>query len=83
VSRASAATRAQSARLHVLAGGQTDLDGEWAADQWRAERLGVPARRGAGLVSFEGITQDWLRDSVKRWSRFRLATGLGPSVPER
>ena len=51
VSPASAATRAQSARLHVLAGGHTDLDGEWAADQWRAERLGVPARRGAGLVA--------------------------------
>jgi integrase len=75
VSPASVATRAEAARLQVVAGTRTDLDGEWASDQWRAERLGVPARRGAGFVSFEGITQDWLRDPVKRWSRFRLATG--------
>lgn len=75
MSPASATTRTETARLHVLAGGQTDLEGEWASDQWRAERLGVPARRGASLVSFEGISQDWLREPVKRWSRFRLATG--------
>jgi hypothetical protein len=24
---------------------------------------------------FDAITQDWLRDPAKRWSRFRLATG--------
>lgn len=75
MSPASAATRAETARLHVLAGGQTDLDGEWASDHWHAERLGVPARRGAGSVNFEPIVQDWLREPVKRWSRFRLATG--------
>ena len=29
---------------------------------------------------FEGITQDWLREPVKAWSRFRLATGCAFST---
>ncbi len=37
--------------------------------------MGIAARRGHGLVSFTGIEQDWLRAAVKRWCRFRLATG--------
>ena len=51
------------------------LDGEYAGDHWNAQRLGVPARRGRRAARFDAITQDWLRDPVKRWSRFRLATG--------
>ena len=51
------------------------LDGEYASNHWDASRLGVPARRGRGTARFDTITQDWLRDPVKRWSRFRLATG--------
>ena len=46
-----------------------------ASDHWDATRLGVPARRGRGAARFDAITQDWLREAVKRWSRFRLATG--------
>ena len=33
------------------------------------------ARRGRQAARFDAITQDWLRDPAKRWSRFRLATG--------
>ena len=64
-------------RLHqVLDGGQpAGLDGEYASDHWHAARLGVPARRGRGTVRFDTITQGWLREAVKRWSRLRLATG--------
>ena len=51
------------------------LDSEYASHHWHASRLGVPARRGRGTARFDTITQDWLRDPVKRWSRFRLATG--------
>jgi integrase len=51
------------------------LDGEYAADHWHASRLGVPVRRGRGTARFDTITQDWLRNPVKRWSRLRLATG--------
>jgi integrase len=68
---------AAGARLRqVLAGGQAaGLDGEYASDHWDATRLGVAARRGRGAARFDTITQDWLREAVKRWSRFRLATG--------
>jgi integrase len=75
MSPASAATRAQALHLSVVAAQGTDLDGEWASDHWGAGRLGVPARRGHGTARFDTITQGWLREPVKRWSRFRLATG--------
>ena len=55
--------------------GEAALDGRWASDHWDAGRLGIPARRGRGTARFDGISQLWLRDPVKRWSRFRLATG--------
>jgi integrase len=59
----------------VISGEAAVLDGEWASDHWNAGRLGIPARRGRGRARFDGIGQQWLRDPVKRWSRFRLATG--------
>ncbi len=62
-------------QLQVVAGEAAILDGEWAGDRWDASRLGIPARRGRGRARFDGIVQPWLRDPVKRWSRFRLATG--------
>jgi integrase len=80
MSPASAATRAEAARLAVLAGGQTSLEGEWADDHWHAALLGVPARRGRGAARFDGVTHLWLRQAVKRWSRFRLATGCAMST---
>jgi hypothetical protein len=61
-------------RLQVVAG-EAALDGEWAAGRWNAGRLGIPARRGRGHARFDQISQPWLREAVKRWSRFRLATG--------
>ena len=75
MSPASAATRAQALHLSVVAAQGTDLDGEWASDRWAAGRLGVPSRRGHGTARFDTVTQGWLREPVKRWSRFRLATG--------
>ena len=62
-------------RLQVVHGEAAILDGQWASDHWDAGRLGVPARRGRGTARFDGISQHWLRDPVKRWSRLRLATG--------
>ena len=34
-----------------------------------------PPGADGGTARFDGISQPWLRDPVKRWSRFRLATG--------
>jgi integrase len=62
-------------RLQVVGGEGVVLDGQWASDHWDAGRLGFPARRGRGTARFGGISQPWLRGPVKRWSRFRLATG--------
>jgi len=65
---------ATAASLHVVAGDQT-LEGAWASEHWDAVALGIPARRGRGRARFDTIGPLWLRDPVKRWSRFRLATG--------
>lgn len=70
-----APARAGRPRLAVVAGEAAALDGEWASDCWEARRLGIPARRGRATARFDGISQPWLRDPVKRWSRLRLATG--------
>jgi integrase len=67
--------REERPSLYVLEGEATSLDGEWESDFWDARRLGIPTRRGRGRARFDGIRQDWLREPVKRWSRFRLATG--------
>jgi integrase len=80
MSPASAVTRAQALHLSVVAAQGTGLDGEWAADHWSASRLGVPSRRGRGAARFDTITQDWLCEAAKRWSRFRLATGCSFST---
>jgi site-specific recombinase XerD len=70
-----AAAGQDSPRLQVVHGQAAILDGPWESDHWDAGRLGIPARRGRGTARFGGISQAWLRDPVKRWSRLRLATG--------
>ncbi len=67
--------RSERPRLQAVSGEAAVLDGQWALDYWDAGRLGIPARRGRGTARFDGISQPWLRGPVKRWSRFRLATG--------
>jgi integrase len=75
LSRANAGSRPK-----VLHGGRVGIETEYAADHWNAARLGVPARRGRGSALFDTITQQWLREPVKEWSRFRLATGCAFST---
>ncbi|MDQ4069186.1 MAG: hypothetical protein M3203_06915, partial [Actinomycetota bacterium] len=65
---------ARHLRPRALAGAG-EVETEYAKDTWLAARLGVKARRGRDTVRFGVIRQDWLRDAIKRWSRFRLATG--------
>ena len=76
MSLAPAAAGATPAPRPTLVHGYGDkVEAEYASDHWDARRLGVPARRGRTAAQFDTITQPWLRDPVKRWSRFRLATG--------
>jgi hypothetical protein len=58
-------------RLAMVHGEAANLDGQWALDHWDTGRPGVPARRGRGRACFGAISQQWLRDAVKRWSRKR------------
>jgi hypothetical protein len=37
--------------------------------------LGLATRRGHSTARFFAIRQPWLRDAIKRWSRFRLGAG--------
>ena len=82
MSPASEAARAEQQRLTLIAASTATgaLDGAWAEDNWNASRLGVPSRRDHDSARFDTITQVWLREPVKRWSRFRLATGCAFST---
>lgn len=61
--------------LRVVPAGGDDVERRYAADDWRAGELGVPAARGRTAVSFTGIGQSWLREAAKRWARQRLSIG--------
>lgn len=60
--------------LRDLADG-TDAESEFAGDVWRASVLGLPQSRAPRQIRFDGFAQPWLRDAVKRCSRFRLGAG--------
>ena len=66
---------AAAATLHEVPAAGDELEARYAADAWQAGELGVPARRGAGAVSFTRIDPPWLREAAKRWARQCLATG--------
>jgi integrase len=50
-------------------------ENEYERDTWDARRLGIPTRPPNYLIRFGSIAQSWLKEAVKRWARFRLATG--------
>ena len=50
-------------------------DNEYPRDTWQLRRLGIRNSRCATL-QFAGITQPRLQELVKRWTRWRLGTGL-------
>ena len=70
----SGAARHLRARPEIFSGGG-EIEAEYASDIWHAARLGIRARRGHETARFEVIRQLWLREAIKRWSRFRLAAG--------
>jgi integrase len=49
-------------------------DNEYPRDIWHMRRLGISSRCAA--LRFAGISQPWLKDLAKRWTRWRLSTGL-------
>ncbi len=53
---------------------------EYPRDTWRLRRLGYP---GNPTLDFITITQPWLRDLAKRWTRQRMSTGIGLAAVRR
>jgi integrase len=61
-------------KVAALAEGE-GWDNEYPRDTWHMRRLGIDSSQCATL-QFGGISQQWLRDLAKRWTRWRLGTGL-------
>lgn len=51
-------------------------EAEYPRGVWRLRNLGIEGPRAT--ISFDKISQPWLKDVTKRWTRWRLSTGLGP-----
>lgn len=62
-------------KLEELAVGN-DPEILYTFDEWDARRLGIAVRdNDSRLLLFSEITPPWLRETTKRWARFRLASG--------
>ena len=52
-------------------------DNEYPRDTWQLRRLGIDSQSVVTL-QFTAISQPWLKDLAKRWTRWRLSCGLSP-----
>jgi integrase len=64
-------------RVEALAFG-SGWETEYPRDIWRLRNLGID--QPEATISFERISQPWLKALVKRWARWQLATGLSAST---
>ncbi|HEX5402319.1 MAG TPA: hypothetical protein VFX16_08460 [Pseudonocardiaceae bacterium] len=69
-------------RLDDLLGVNT-REHEFVRDTWRLRRLGVTGNGDSWVWSLDPITQPWLRETVKRFLRWRLDTGHSTSGMHR
>ena len=76
----SGAARHLRVRPGVVSGGGDIVEAEYAKDIWDAVTLGIAVRRGRNIARFGVIHQVWLREAIKRWSRFRLGVGYSFST---
>ena len=60
-------------KVTTLAEGE-GWDSEYPRDIWRLRRLGI--HHPTATLQFGGISQPWLRELAKRWTRWRLSSGL-------
>jgi integrase len=66
-------------QVAALAEGPGGWDSEYPRDTWRLRGLGITEGKYATL-QFAGISQPWLKEPAKRWTRWRISTGLSPSA---
>jgi integrase len=64
-------------KITALAEGE-GWDSEYPRDAWHLRRLGIDSAHAT--LQFGPISQPWLRDLVKRWTRWRLTTGLSAAA---
>lgn len=55
-------------------------EAEYPRDVWCLRRLGFD---GGRILRFDGIPQTWLRELAKRWTRWRISSGLGLEAATR
>jgi len=69
-------------QVTALAEGEAGWDTEYPRDTWRLHHLGIPASASSAIATlrFGGISQPWLKDLAKRWTRWRISTGLSMSA---
>jgi integrase len=69
-------------QVTALTEGQAGWDTEYPRDTWRLRNLGIPASASNGIATlrFGQISQPWLKDLAKRWTRWRISTGLSTSA---
>jgi integrase len=64
-------------KIAALAEGE-GWDNEYPRDVWRLRRLGVESSHAT--LRFGAISQPWLKELAKRWTRWRLSTGLSATA---
>lgn len=57
----------------ALAEGPATWESEYPRDTWRLRRLGIAG--STANLRFGGISQPWLKDLAKRWTRWRISAG--------
>jgi integrase len=66
-------------KVTTLAEGE-GWENEYPRDTWRLDRIGVRDGSAQSILQFGRIPQPWLRNLAKRWTRWRLSTGLSVSA---
>jgi integrase len=64
-------------KVTALAEGE-GWDNEYPRDTWHLRRLGIDSQ--CATLRFTDIPQPWLKDLAKRWTRWRLSTGLSAAT---
>jgi len=69
-------------QVAALAEGPGGWDSEYPRDTWRLRSLGITASASNAIATlrFGGISQPWLKDLAKRWTRSRISTGTSMSA---
>ena len=69
-------------QVAALAEGAGGWDSEYPRDTWRLRNLGITASVSNAIATlrFGGISQPWLKDLAKRWTRWRISAGTSMSA---